>query len=72
MTTVNNTTTRSGVGAFGLLGLALVLLKAFSVIQVSWFWAIAPFWMPLALALLVFGAFLVFALVLAIAVGISK
>lgn len=45
-----------GVGLGGLLGLLFVGLKLGGVIDWSWLWVTAPFWVPLALALLVLGA----------------
>jgi hypothetical protein len=38
-----------GVGVTGLLGVAFVVLKLCSVINWSWWWVLAPFWIPLAL-----------------------
>ena len=40
-----------GVGVTGLLGVAFVILKLADVIDWSWWWVTAPFWMPLALIL---------------------
>ena len=44
---------KSGVDALGLLGVGLVLLKATGNIDWSWIWVLAPFWIPLGIALLV-------------------
>lgn len=38
---------------FGILGLIFVTLKLCDVIAWSWWWITAPFWMPLAIALVV-------------------
>lgn len=43
--------TSGGIGVFGLLGVILVTLKVLNLIELSWFWVIAPFWMPLAIVL---------------------
>lgn len=40
-----------GVGLFGLLGVAFVVLKLCEVITWSWWWVTAPFWGPLAVVL---------------------
>lgn len=40
-----------GVGATGLLGVAFIVLKLCGVIDWSWLWVLAPFWIPLAVAL---------------------
>lgn len=39
----------------GLLGLLFVGLKLTHVIDWSWWWVLAPFWIPLAIGLLVFA-----------------
>jgi len=54
MSNSNSTSTSSGIGISGLLGVAFVVLKLTHVINWSWWWVTAPFWGPLALALLVF------------------
>lgn len=41
----------SGIGVFGLLGVAFVVLKLCGVIDWSWWWVTAPFWGGLALVL---------------------
>ena len=43
-----------GVGFFGLLGIAFIVLKLCGVIGWSWWWVTAPLWAPVALALAVF------------------
>ena len=57
-TTVN---TSGGIGALGLLGVALVLLKALGYIDISWWWCTAPFWGPWLLILAIVCAPLAFA-----------
>lgn len=44
---------KSGINALGLLGVGLVLLKVTNNIDWSWVWVLAPFWIPLGIALLV-------------------
>lgn len=36
-----------------LLGVAFVILKLCKVISWSWVWVLAPFWIPLALSLII-------------------
>lgn len=36
-----------------LLGVAFVILKLCKVINWSWVWVLAPFWIPLALSLII-------------------
>lgn len=48
-----------GIGVTGLLGVAFVVLKLTGHIDWSWWWVLAPFWVPVALVvavLLVAGA----------------
>lgn len=37
----------------GLLGIAFVVLRLCGVIAWPWVWVLAPFWVPLALALII-------------------
>ena len=37
----------------GLLGVAFVVLKLCKVIAWSWVWVLAPFWIPVALGLII-------------------
>jgi len=41
----------SGVGFFGLLTILFIALKLFGVIGWSWWWVLAPLWLPVALFL---------------------
>lgn len=43
----------SGVSVVGLLGVAFVVLKLTGVIDWSWWWVTSPFWVPLALCLII-------------------
>ena len=46
-----NNVTYSGIGVFGLLGVAFIVLKLCNVINWSWWWVTAPFWGPITIAL---------------------
>jgi len=52
---VSDSSSRSGasggIGFFGLLGIAFIVLKLCKVIDWSWWWVLAPCWMPLAIFL---------------------
>jgi hypothetical protein len=50
---VSNTTQAKsgGIGILGILGLIFITLKLTHVINWSWLWVLAPFWIPLAAAL---------------------
>lgn len=55
----NNTASGGGVGIFGLLGVAFIVLKLVGVIAWPWLWVLAPIWAPLALlgiGLVIFAA----------------
>lgn len=43
----------SGASAVGLLGVAFVVLKLLGVIDWSWWWVLAPFWVGFAFVILV-------------------
>ena len=60
-----NSNTNYGIGATGLLGIAFVVLKLCHVINWSWWWVTAPFWIPVAFAML-------FATILAVIAMVSK
>lgn len=44
-----------GIGLFGILGIVFIVLKLVGVISWSWLWVLAPFWMPIGLAVVLFG-----------------
>lgn len=53
MSNKNNNNSAGGIGITGLLGVAFIVLKLVGIINWSWFWVLSPFWMSLALVLLV-------------------
>ena len=46
-------TKSQGIGFCGLLTIAFIVLKLCKVIDWSWLWVLAPFWIPLAILLVV-------------------
>ena len=42
-----------GIGTFGLLGIAFIVLRLCNVIDWNWIWVLAPFWLPIAILLVV-------------------
>lgn len=46
-----------GIGCFTVLGLIFIVLKLTGNIDWSWLWVLAPFWMPIALVIVVVTAF---------------
>ena len=55
----NSSSSSSGVGVFGLLGIVFVVLKLLGKITWSWWWVTLPFWGGIAL-LAVFVPFCLF------------
>lgn len=49
-----------GVGVTGLLGVVFVTLKLIGHIDWSWWWVLAPFWLPLVIVALLVGAHIFF------------
>ena len=43
---MNDRRNNRGVGFFGLLGIAFIILKLLKVITWSWAWVLAPIWIP--------------------------
>ena len=43
----------SDTGFFGLLAILFIALKLFDVIAWSWWWVLAPLWIPATIALVV-------------------
>jgi hypothetical protein len=56
-----NKVTYNGIGFTGLLTIAFIVLRLCNVINWSWWWVLAPVWMPLSLSILlviiVFGLY---------------
>ena len=46
-------TTSGGIGISGLLGITFIVLKLTKTIDWSWWWVLSPFWIPIALVLLI-------------------
>lgn len=58
-----NSSSSSGIGVLGLLGVAFVILKLTNQINWSWWWVTLPFWGGIGLILLVVIILMVIALV---------
>lgn len=41
-----------GLGVCDVLGIVFIVLKLVGVISWSWWWVLAPFWIPLAIVIL--------------------
>lgn len=49
----NKSTYTSGISTASLLGIVFVVLKLCGVINWSWLWVLAPFWIPLAIVIII-------------------
>lgn len=56
--TSSNTTNSGGIGFLGLLTIVFITLKLTGYIAWSWWWVLAPMWIPTALAILILLAVL--------------
>ena len=59
----NQVVVSGGIGFFEALGLVFIILKLCGVIDWSWWWVLAPIWMPVALVL---GIIIIFAIIIGI------
>ena len=55
-------TNYGGISFFGLLQIVFIVLKLIDKIDWSWWWVLAPMWIPLA----IWGTFMAFCLVMAL------
>jgi hypothetical protein len=46
----------TGIGFFGLLTIVFITLKLIDKIDWSWWWVLAPMWIPAIVAIFVFAA----------------
>ncbi len=46
-----------GIGIFGTVGVVFTVLKLCGLVSWSWWWVLAPFWVPFSLALIVLLVF---------------
>lgn len=53
----------SGIGFFGLLAVAFIVLKLTGVIGWSWWWVTAPLWAPATLILTILAVIFTIALI---------
>lgn len=48
----SNTSTSGGIGFTGLLTIVFIVLKLCHVIEWSWWWVLAPLWIPFSIWLI--------------------
>lgn len=58
----NSSSSSSGIGFLGLLQVAFITLKLTKIIGWSWWWIMAPTWIPVALFIIIGGGILLWAL----------
>lgn len=51
-----------GIGFFGVLALIFITLKLLEVITWSWWWVLAPIWIPSAIAIVIILAVVIYAI----------
>ena len=51
-----------GIGFFGVLALIFITLKLLGVIAWSWWWVLAPIWIPSAIVIVIFLAVVIYAI----------
>lgn len=49
----NKSTYTSGISATSLLGIVFIVLKLCGIINWSWLWVLAPFWIPFAITIII-------------------
>ena len=59
-----STQSSGGIGFAGLLTIVFIVLKLTGVIAWSWLWVLSPIWISFAIALLVIGIILAYAVAL--------
>ena len=52
-TYINNSSSSKGIGFCGLLAIVFIVLRIIGVIDWSWWWVLAPIWIPTAIAIFV-------------------
>lgn len=61
----NNNTATGGIGFCGLLAIVFIVLKLIGKIDWSWWWVLAPLWIPVAIVIAVCVLFVIAALIFA-------
>ncbi len=59
----SKTTHSGGVGFAGLLTIVFIALKLMGYIKWSWWWVLAPSWIPLAIAIAIAGILVLLAVI---------
>lgn len=59
----NSNQASGGIKFLGLLTIVFIVLKLTNTIAWSWWWVLAPIWLPLTIGMVVAGVFLVIGLI---------
>lgn len=54
-----NTTVSCGIGFTGLLTIVFIVLKLLNIINWSWWWVLAPLWLPVGIILIIALIFII-------------
>ena len=54
-----NTTVSSGIGFTGLLTIVFIVLKLLNILDWSWWWVLAPLWLPVGIILIIALIFII-------------
>ena len=58
----NQSTSSSGIGVIGALGIVFVTLKLLGHVEWPWVWVLAPFWAGFAIVAVLFAVYLAVAI----------
>lgn len=61
MASSNSSSTSGGIGFFGMLAILFIGLKLANYIDWSWWWVLAPLWLPLSVAVFILLIFAIIA-----------
>lgn len=56
---MNDNKCTTGRSITGLLGIVFIVLKLCNVINWSWWWVLSPFWIPLAMVLIILIVYII-------------
>jgi len=59
----SSSSSSSGIGLTSLLGIAFIVLKLTNVIDWSWWWVLAPFWIGAAIGVVILITIIILAVI---------
>ncbi len=60
----SSSSSSSGIGFCGLLTVLFIALKLTKVIDWSWWWILAPLWLPACIVLIIFAMIMIIAVII--------